>query len=117
MGRRTYDSFAAVWPTRAGDSFTDRLNAMPKYVASTALRAAGWTNTTVIATDLIGRLQALKREPGKDILQYGLGPVSFAMLEHALLDEIRLARLRLADSRALSNGIVILRYEVERAAI
>jgi dihydrofolate reductase len=138
MGRRTYESFAAVWPTRSGDAVSDRINAMPKYVASTTLREAGWDNTTVISDDLTGRLAQLKARPGKDILQYGLGPVSYAMLEHGLLDEMRLwvhplilgrtgpksphflecppARLRLADSRSLPNGIAILRYEVEGAA-
>jgi len=38
MGRRTYESFAAVWPTRSGDSVSDRINAMKKYVASTTIR-------------------------------------------------------------------------------
>jgi dihydrofolate reductase len=137
MGRRTYDSFAAAWPARAGNSVADRLNSMPKYVASTTLREAHWNNTTVIGHDLVGAITRLKQQPGKGILQYGLGPVSFAMLDHGLLDELRLwmhplllgregpraphfldcpaARLRWLDSRALPNGVVVLRYEVERA--
>lgn len=137
MGRRTYDSFAAAWPARAGDNFADRLNSMRKYVASTTLRDPHWTNTTVIADDLIGVIQRLKQQPGLDILQYGLGPVSFAMLENGLLDELRLwvyplilgrtgpraphfldappIRMRLVDSRSLVNGICVHRYEVDRA--
>jgi len=138
MGRHTYESFAAVWPTRAGNAFADRLNAMRKYVATTTLRDASWTNTTVIGEDALARIEQLKQQPGKNILQYGLGRLSFGMLERGLLDEVRLwvhplilgrngpraphflesppARLRLVDQQPLANGIAILRYEVDRGA-
>jgi len=133
MGRRTYDAFAAVWPTRSGDSLSDRINAMPKYVASSTLHDPAWTNTTVIR-DLVGELTKLKQQPGKAILQYGLGPVSFTLMEHGLLDEIRLwvyplilgskgprvphfleclpARLHLVESQSLPNGVTILSFSL-----
>ena len=136
MGRRTYESFAAAWPTRSGDSFSDRINAMQKYVASTTLQEPTWNNTTVISADLIGELRKLKAQPGKDIVQYGLGPVSFTMMEHGLMDEIRLwvhplilgnsgparphfldcapAHLQLVGARSLPNGITILSYRCDK---
>jgi dihydrofolate reductase len=137
MGRRTYDSFAAAWPTRSGDPYSDRINAMRKYVVSTTLRKPTWNNTAVIAGNLVAEITRLKQQPGNDIVQYGIGQVSFTLLEHGLLDEIRLwvhpfilgrngpkeplfrdcvpTQLNLADSRTLPNGIAILNYEVARA--
>jgi len=90
MGRRTYDSFAAVWPKRSGDPYTDRINAMKKVVASSTLRHPEWNNTTIIGGDIAGAIERLKAEPGKDIVQYGLGPVSFALMAKGLIDEFRL---------------------------
>jgi dihydrofolate reductase len=132
MGRRTYETFAAAWPTRSGDRMSDTINAMRKQVVSTTLRDPMWNNTCVIGEDAVEELRALKMQPGKDVVQYGLGQLSFTMLEHGLLDEVRLwvhpiilgkngprtphflgsppAQFELASSRALPNGIVILNY-------
>jgi dihydrofolate reductase len=90
MGRRTYDGFAPVWPTRSGDPYSDRINAMPKYVVSTTLKDPEWTNTRVIDRDVAAEITRLKEAPGQDIVQYGYGAVSRLMLEHGLLDELRL---------------------------
>ena len=136
MGRRTYEGFAAAWPTRSGDPYSDRLNAMRKYVVSTTLTAPEWNNTQVIEGDVVAELTALKHAPGNDIVQYGFGDVSRLMLEHGLLDEIRLwvhplilgsgdpgdllfgatssVGLALVESTQLRDGVVVLRYEVER---
>jgi dihydrofolate reductase len=136
MGRRTYEGFAPVWSSKSGDPFSDHINAMPKYVVSSTLRDPDWTNTTVIADDPVGAIRALKQQPGKDIVQYGFGPLTHALLEHDVLDELRLwfhpllvgkggpddllyrdnrlTQFELADSTALSNGIVILSYRVAR---
>src|ERR1700709_606693 len=70
MGRRTYDGFAPVWPTRSGDAMSDRINAMPKYVVSTTLKDPEWNNTHVIEGDVVARLTRLKQAPGKHIVQY-----------------------------------------------
>ncbi|HEX5620634.1 MAG TPA: dihydrofolate reductase family protein [Solirubrobacteraceae bacterium] len=136
MGRRTYEGFAPVWPTRSGDPASDHINAMPKYVVSSTLRDPEWTNTTVIADDPIGAIRELKEQPGKDIVQYGFGPLSHALVEHDLLDELRLwfhpllvgkggpdhllyrdnrlTTFELVDTTSLANGIVILSYRVAR---
>ena len=135
MGRRTYDGFAPVWQTRS-DPFSDRFNTMPKYVVSTTLKDPDWDNTRVIDSDVAGRIAALKQEPGQDLVQYGFGPVSRLMLEHDLLDELRLwvhplivgrgdakdllfgaapaVGFELTDSTRLSDGIVILSYATDR---
>ena len=134
MGRKTYEAFAAVWPTRSGDSYSDRINSMRKYVVSSTLKSASWENTKVIGGDVVAEIAEMKRQPGKDIVQYGLGPVSFLLMENGLIDEFRLwvnplilgrmgpksphfldcapARLELTGSRNLPNGIVILNYAV-----
>jgi dihydrofolate reductase len=90
MGRRTYEGFAPVWQTRSGDPFSDRMNSMPKYVVSTTLTDPDWPNTTVIAGDVAERVRALKEQDGQDIVQYGFGAVSTLLMEHGLLDELRL---------------------------
>jgi dihydrofolate reductase len=132
MGGNTYDGMASAWLARSGDPYSDHINSMPKYVASSTLSDPKWPNTTVLTGDVIERIRALKEQPGKDIVQYGFGSLSYSLLEHGLLDELRLwvypqffgaartsdllfrptttTQLDLVDTRALNNGIVILTY-------
>jgi dihydrofolate reductase len=136
MGRHTYDGFAPVWPTRSGDPVSDQFNAMPKYVVSTTLKDPEWNNTQVIAGDVVAEITRLKEAPGKNIVQYGFGAVSRLLLEHGLLDELRLwvhplivgagrpsdllfgaspaVGFELTDTTTLSNGIVILSYQTDK---
>ena len=123
MGRRTYDGFAPVWPTRSGDPCSDHINAMPKYVVSTTLKDPDWTNAHVIDGDVVAELTRLKQGPGKNIVQYGFGAVSRLLLEHGLLDELRLWVHPLivgtgspSDATTLSDGIVILGYPDRQTA-
>jgi dihydrofolate reductase len=131
MGRRTYDGFAMLWPTKSGDPYSDKINAMEKLVASTTLSDPEWSNTTVIADDLVGEISRRKESAG-DIVQYGFGEVSRTLLDAGLIDELRLwvhpllvgsgtaddllfrdgttAQLELADVDRLASGIVILTY-------
>ena len=133
MGRRTYEGFAPVWSARSGDPASDRINAMEKVVASTTLTEPEWNNTTVVSEDLVGEIARRKQGDG-DIVQYGFGPVSRALLDAGLLDELRLwihplmvgrgdpgdllfrqetvAQLELADVTRLASGIVILAYRL-----
>jgi dihydrofolate reductase len=132
MGRRTYEGFAPVWPTRSGDPYSDHINTMRKYVVSSTLRDPEWANTTVIDGDPVEEIGRLKEQPGKDMVQYGFGQLSHALMEHGLLDELRLwvhpffvgsggpealiyrdapfARFELRDTSTLKSGIVILSY-------
>ncbi len=90
MGRYTYDSFAAAWPSRSGDPISDRINSMAKYVVSSTLPEADWHNTTIITGDPVGAIARLKQQPGQDFVQYGFGQLSYALMHHGLLDELRL---------------------------
>ena len=132
MGRHTYDGFAPVWSALSGDPLSDRMNAIPKYVVSTTLTDPRWHNTTVIDHDPIDTIRDLKQQPGADIVQYGFGPLSRALLAAGLLDELHLwmhpflvgsgtagdllfragssGTFDLVDSTTLDNGIVILTY-------
>ena len=132
MGRRTYESFAPAWRARSGDPFSDRINTMPKYVVSTTLTDPDWVNTTVISSDVADRIRQLKEEPGQDIVQYGFGAVSTLLMQHGLLDELRLwihplfvgvgstddvlfpkgppTQFVLTDSTILKSGTAILTY-------
>jgi dihydrofolate reductase len=134
MGRRTYESFAPAWQARSGDPFADRMNAMPKYVVSTTLTGPEWANTTVIERDVAERIRQLKEEPGQDIVQYGFGAVSTLLMEHGLLDELRLwihplfvgkgttddvlfpkgppTQFELTDATVLENSMAILTYRL-----
>jgi dihydrofolate reductase len=132
MGRHTYDGFAPVWSARSGDSLGDRMNAIPKYVVSTTLTDPQWHNTTVIDHDPIEAVRDLKQQPGADIVQYGFGSLSRALMAAGLLDQLRLwvhpfflgtgtasdllyragssGSFELADTTSLDSGIVILTY-------
>jgi dihydrofolate reductase len=136
MGRRTYDLFAPVWSTRSGDTLSDRMNSLPKYVVSSTLKDPEWNNSRVIGGDLVAEITRLKQEPGQDIVQYGFGSVSHALLSHGLLDELRLwvhpvlvrrggpadllyrdgslASFQLIGTKSLPSGTVILSYRFEK---
>jgi dihydrofolate reductase len=133
MGRRTYESFAPAWSARSGDPFSDRINMLPKYVVSTTLTEPEWNNTTVIGGgDVAAAVTELKSQDGQGIVQYGFGLLSSTLLEHGLLDELRLwvhpfmigdggveavifresraAAFQLADVKSLKGGVVLLVY-------
>lgn len=88
LGRRTYEGFAAVWPTVEGE-FADRLNSMPKYVASRTLRSAEWSNTTVLP-DAVARVRELKAEDGGTILIYGSASVVHDLVRAGLVDRLHI---------------------------
>ena len=107
---------------------------MPRYVVSTTLKEADWPNTAVIASDVAERISELKEQPGQDVAQYGFGAVSTLLMQHRLLDELRLwihplfvdtgttndvlfpkgppMQFELADSGILTSGMVILTYRL-----
>ncbi|HEY8793061.1 MAG TPA: dihydrofolate reductase family protein [Gaiellaceae bacterium] len=72
LGRVTYEGFAAVWPSMTDEQgFADRMNSLPKFVASTTLKEPEWQNTTVIEGDTAGEIAELKADSGQDILVAG----------------------------------------------
>jgi dihydrofolate reductase len=132
MGRRTYEGFAAVWPARSGDPYSDHINEMRKVVFSSQITDPSWHNTTVVATDPVQAVRDLKTQADGDIVHYGFGHLAYRLMEAGLLDELRLwvhpffvghggprdllyrdgatTRLELADAIPLKSGIVILIY-------
>jgi dihydrofolate reductase len=132
LGRRTYEFFAARWPSRDGE-WADRLNGMPKYVVSATLQDADWNNTTVLRGDVAEAVSKLRRKINGDIIVYASFQLVHALFEHDLADELRLIiypfvlgagqrlfaettpkkRLRLVDTRTVGDGLAFLTYEPE----
>jgi dihydrofolate reductase len=135
LGRRTYEGLSAAYPRMTSDAtgvqgeFIDRMNSIPKYVASTTLGETTW-NATVIDGDVADYVAELKKQPGGNIVKYGTGPLDATLMDHGLIDEFHLLvtpvavgrgqhlfedissapQLNLADVTRFSNGVVILVY-------
>jgi dihydrofolate reductase len=129
LGRVTYEGLAAAYTAMDPDPFVDRMNSLPKYVASTTLKDASW-NATVVPGDVAGFVDGLKREPGGDIVKYGNGSLDRTLMEHGLIDEFHLLltpvaarsgrhmfeeiegapQLDLADVRRFASGVLVLVY-------
>jgi len=125
LGRVTYEGFAQVWPTRPSDEYTDRINSLPKHVASRTLKETTW-NATVIQGDVAEGIAALKEQPGGNLLKFGTGVLDRTMLEHKLVDEyhfwvfpvlagsgerlfagVDTTHLKLVDQTTFKSGIVV----------
>ncbi len=134
MGQKTYEFFAQVWPTREGKA-ADKINRMPKYVASRTLKEPLQWNATLIKGDAAEAIRKLKQEPGKGLLQYGVGELTHTMLKYGLVDELHILvcpftfgegprifehmgvnTLKLLDTRTFSSGVVALRYQPQQSA-
>jgi dihydrofolate reductase len=89
FGRRTYQFLAARWPSRNG-ALADRLNSMPKYVVSSTLAQPGWNNSTILKGDAVREVSKLKEELDGDILIAGSIRLVRTLMEHDLIDEVRL---------------------------
>lgn len=93
LGRVTYQAFAQAWPTMEDEvGFAVHMNAMPKYVVSATMRDedATWNNSTVIRGDVIGEIASLKERLQGDLLVAGSAALVQTLLEHRLVDELRL---------------------------
>jgi dihydrofolate reductase len=130
LGRRSYEFFAARWPSRSGE-LADRLNSLPKYVVSSTLEDPAWNNTTVLKGDVVSEVSKLKQDLNGEIVV----PASFqllrTLLEHDLVDELRLKMfpvvlgagerlfgetsdkkpMRLVDTRSIGDDLVYLTYQ------
>lgn len=133
MGKRTYEFFAQVWPTRQGQD-ADRINSMPKYVASRTLKEPLQWNATLLKGDVGEAIRQLKQEPGKDLLQYGVGELTHTMLQQGLVDEFRILvfpftfgegprifeqmgvhTLKLLATKTFSSGAIAHHYQPQKA--
>jgi dihydrofolate reductase len=135
LGRVTYEGFAAAWPSR-DDEFANKFNTMPKYVVSSTLDKPDWNNSTVLKGDVAEEVAKLKQQQDGDIVVHGSAQLVQALIEHDLVDELRLMvfpvvlgsgkrlfgdtsdkkRLRLTDSKTVGDGVSILVYEPVRDA-
>ena len=89
LGRRSYEFLAARWPSRTG-ALADRLNSKPKYVVSSTLQDPGWNNTTVLKGDAVSEVSTLKQQLAGDIVVAASFQLLPTLLEHDLVDELRL---------------------------
>lgn len=92
LGRRTYEEFAQAWPNNddPDDPFAEKMNAMPKYVASNTLKDATWKPATILDGDVFAKVSALKAEPGGELQVHGSGRLAGSLLAAGLIDELRL---------------------------
>jgi len=134
LGRRSDEWFATRWASRGGE-WADRLNGLPKYVVSATLDEARWGNSTVLKGDVVSEVSALKERLDGEIVIYASYQLGRTLLEHDLLDELRLTifpvalgtgerlfdenggtkPMRLAGSVNVGAGLLLLTYELVRS--
>ena len=133
LGRHSYEFFAGRWPSRSGE-LADRLNSLPKYVVSATLEDPDWSNSTVLNGDVVNEVSRLKDGLDGEILVYASFRLVHMLLEHDLIDELRLMvypvvlgagerlfgetsdkkPMRLLDARAVGDDLALLSYEPVR---
>ncbi len=135
LGRRSYEYFAARWPSRSGE-WADRLNSLPKYVVSSTLVDPDWNNSTVLKGDAVNEVWKLKQELDGEIVVYASRQLVRTLMEHDLVDGLRLMvypvvlgagerlfgetsdkkPVRLVDTRIVGDGLAFLTYKLVRDA-
>jgi dihydrofolate reductase len=131
LGRRTYEDFAGYWPRQTDHPFTDVLDNVRKYVASTTLtEPLPWKNSTLLPGDAADAVARLKEQPGPDIAILGSGELIQSLRIRHLIDEYVLlihplilgtghrlfpdgpeSGLRLSNSVTTTTGVVIATYQ------
>jgi dihydrofolate reductase len=131
LGRRSDEWFASRWLSRSGE-WADKLNSMPKYVVSSTLKDAKWSNSTVIKSDMVGEISKLKQQISGEILVYASYQLVHTLIEHDLVDELRLVifpvvlgagerlfgetsdkkPMRLVNATTIGDGLAFVTYEV-----
>jgi dihydrofolate reductase len=135
LGRRSEAWFGARWASRTGE-WADRLNSLPKYVVSSTLDAPAWSNSTVLRGDVVQEVAQLRHTVRGDILVYASYQLGRTLLEHDLVDELRLfvfpvvlgagerlfgetgakKPMRLVGSRIVGDGLVFVTYSPQLPA-
>jgi len=132
LGRRTYEDFYGFWPEQTDNPFTEVLNTIQKYVASTTLEEPlPWSNSTLLEGDAAEAVARLRERPGNDLVVLGSGELVQSLMQRNLIDEYLLlihplvlgsgrrlfpegspfATLRLVDSVTTTTGVVIATYQ------
>jgi dihydrofolate reductase len=135
LGRRSDEYFGTRWSSRSGE-WADRLNSLPKYVVSSTLQEPKWTNATVLRGEVVSEVSKLKQQTDGGIVVYASRPLVRTLMEHDLVDELRLTvfpvalgagerlfgetsdkrPLRLIDTKTIGSGLAHLTYERAREA-
>jgi dihydrofolate reductase len=130
LGRRSEEWFATRWASRTGQ-WADRLNSMPKYVVSSTLQEPRWGNSTILKGDVVDEVSKLKQEIAGEILVYASYQLERALIEHDLVDELRLVvfpvvlgagerlfgptgdkkPMRLVSAQTIGDGLAFLTYQ------
>jgi dihydrofolate reductase len=134
LGRTTYEIFASYWPHVQGTDqdgpIADKLNGLPKYVASKTLDRVDWQNSQLVSGDVADAVRKLKEQPGDELQVHGSGALATYLIDHGLVDEYRLltfpvhlgtgkrlfaegvrpGALRLLSSSTTSTGVIIATY-------
>lgn len=132
LGRRTYEDFYSVWPKRTNNPFTEHLNRVQKYVASTTLtEPLAWQNSILLQGDAADAVATLKQQHNESFTILGSGELIQSLIRRNLIDEYVLlifpivlgtgrrlfpdgetVRLRLVESLTTTTGVIIARYQV-----
>ncbi len=137
LGRKTYEGFAAFWPTvPEDDPFSNVMNNRTKYVVTTTLDKAEWKNSHLVKGNIIEEINKLKHQPGKDISTVGSGTLVRTLLERDLIDELQLMlcpvvlgvgkrlfdgadfmkSMKVLETRSFASGMIYLRLQPEKQA-
>jgi dihydrofolate reductase len=134
LGRTTYEGFVSVWPARSGDPIADRMNSLPKFVASTTLEEPLPWNASLLKGDVADEVRNLKEQPGRNLLVYGSGRLVHALMQLDLIDVFQImlipvalgsgarlfreghepTTLSLTDVETTGAGVVMLTYQRPR---
>jgi dihydrofolate reductase len=137
LGRMTYEMLAPYWSAQQNNEMgvAARLNSLPKYVVSSTLEKAAWTNSTIVRGKVTEAIAELKQQPGQDILIMGSAHLVHSLIEADLIDEYRFLfqpivvgtgkrffkegmhtpGLRLVNSQTFELGVVLLCYEPQKS--
>jgi dihydrofolate reductase len=137
LGRKTYEGLSSVWPKikdEDGPRWSERVNSIPKYVASRTPNGPLTWNATPLRGGLVEAVSALKQQPGGNLISYGCGELAYHLATSGLADEIRLwvhpvvlgggerlfggrkVRMRLAAATTFDSGVALLCYRPERSS-
>ena len=129
LGRKTYEALSAIWSKTTGE-FADRVNGMPKYVASTSLVEPLAWNASLITGDLVAEVRRLKAHHAGNLLSYGCGEFAFNLVRLGLIEEVHFwvhpivwsepsrpfhglghVRMNLKDTTVFRGGVTLQNYE------
>jgi dihydrofolate reductase len=133
LGRRSDEWFAERWESRS-DGWAQKLNGLPKYVASSTIEHPRWSNGRVVSGDVVSEVSKLKQELDGEIVVYASYQLARTLIEHDLVDEVRLVvfpvvlgagerlfgetsdqkPMRLLDTTPVGDGLIRLTYETVR---